>query len=559
MIPGASTVNFDKIAKEKIFKSIDSANMQLFADLKKDYFALKSKLGRYPFMMDFIKYGHRDPFLFVTYANLNSFYKFIERVEKETPFKISEKQSKTLELFYKEINNGKRIEESLILLKLIEEPQLSINSFKDLIVSKYGYSPSNETIDSCINNLNFRFTREKQNGKLIPSGEKYGLDVIRLTGDKMHFTATFTEDLQNSDFKSFLLDSIQYSIHTFDAEFDVQDWKDGFVMYKKYSRKDVFRILNVEENPVAQNVGGSLVSADNSHCPIFVNYHKEEHISESTKYEDQFVNHKEFDWMSKSNRKINSKDVQSILGQNGSIRLPLFIKKNNDEGMDFYYMGDLQPELDRVEQTTMHNNDGKQLPVVKIRFRLSSPVSSTMYDYLHHPSEIAEAKPISTRIEKKESKTEAKVIELRNPVPLYNFYAAAGSFSEMQSEKEFEMIEGPENRANLADYFACKVVGESMNQTIPNGSICLFKYYTGGSRDGKIMLIENRDIQDVDFNSAFTVKLYSSQKIVTAESWAHTSILLKPKSFDSSYKSIVINEENSAGMRVIGEFIEILS
>jgi hypothetical protein len=31
--------------------------------------------------------------------------------------------------------------------------------------------------------------------------------------------------------------------------------------------------------------------------------------------------------MSKSNRKINSKDVQSILGKNGAIRLPLFIKK----------------------------------------------------------------------------------------------------------------------------------------------------------------------------------------------------------------------------------------
>jgi hypothetical protein len=27
------------------------------------------------------------------------------------------------------------------------------------------------------------------------------------------------------------------------------------------------------------------------------------------------LNNKEFDWMSKSNRKINSKDVQSILGK----------------------------------------------------------------------------------------------------------------------------------------------------------------------------------------------------------------------------------------------------
>jgi len=54
MIPGASTINFDEITKERIFQYIDSANMQLFADLKKDYNLLKFTLGRTPMMMDFI-------------------------------------------------------------------------------------------------------------------------------------------------------------------------------------------------------------------------------------------------------------------------------------------------------------------------------------------------------------------------------------------------------------------------------------------------------------------------------------------------------------------------
>jgi phage repressor protein C with HTH and peptisase S24 domain len=102
---------------------------------------------------------------------------------------------------------------------------------------------------------------------------------------------------------------------------------------------------------------------------------------------------------------------------------------------------------------------------------------------------------------------------IRNPIPLYDFYAAAGTFSEIQSERDFTLIEGPENSKN--DYFACKIVGESMNRVIPNGSICLFKPYTGGSRNGKIVLVENIDIQDQDFNSAFTIKTYSSEKVVT--------------------------------------------
>jgi SOS-response transcriptional repressor LexA len=148
--------------------------------------------------------------------------------------------------------------------------------------------------------------------------------------------------------------------------------------------------------------------------------------------------------------------------------------------------------------------------------------------------------------------------ELRNLIPLYDFCAAAGTFSEMQSEKDFKLIEGPENSSGK-DYFACKIIGESMNRVIPNGSICLFKVYTGGSRNGKIVLVENRNIQDPDFNSAFTVKTYSSEKSVSEDTWEHTSIVLRPNSYESSYQNIVITEENSAGMRVIGEFIRILN
>ena len=147
---------------------------------------------------------------------------------------------------------------------------------------------------------------------------------------------------------------------------------------------------------------------------------------------------------------------------------------------------------------------------------------------------------------------------LRNPIPFYDFYAAAGTFSEKQSEKDFTLIEGTENSTN-GDYFACKIVGESMNRVIPNGSICLFKPYTGGSRNGKIVLVENIDIQDQDFNSAFTIKTYSSEKVISEEGWEHTSISLRPNSFDISYKNILINEENGKEMRVVGEFVSIIS
>jgi superfamily II DNA or RNA helicase/HKD family nuclease len=556
MIPGASTINFDEITKERIFESIDSANMQLFSDLKKDYNLLKFKLGRSPMMMDFIEHGSRDPFLFVDYAN--SYYNFVQKVEKIDNLSLTNQQVKLLELFSKEINNSKRVEESLILKFLINSGELTVKKLKDIVLAKYNYTVSDSTIKSCVTNLNFEFLRENQGGKLLSVKEIYGLDVLRIEQGDFVFSSDFNCHLNQTDFKRYLLDSTEYSIFEFDRLFNAEDWKNGFVLYRKYSRKDVFRILNVSENPVAQNVGGYLVSSDNAHCPIFVNYHKEDHISESTKYEDEFVNNKEFDWMSKSNRTLNSNDVKSILGQKGPIRLSLFIKKNNDEGMDFYYMGEVSPVVEKVQQTTIQNDQGKQLPVVKIRFHLANPVIPTMYNYLHEresnysrKSELNDKlKPLQKTIEFKE--------ELRNPIPFYDFYAAAGTFSEMQSEKNYTLIEGPENRS-FSDYFACRIIGESMNRVIPNGSICLFKPYLGGSRNGKIVLIERRDLQDPDFNSAFSIKTYSSEKKVTEDNWEHLTIVLRPNSFDSSYKNIVITAEDASEMRIIGEFVEILN
>lgn len=555
MIPGSSTINFDEITKEKIFQSIDSANMQLLSDLKKDYNLLKFKLGRIPMMMDFIEHGSRDPYLYVNYAN--SYYNFIVKVEKEYISNLTTKQIKLLELFSKEINNSKRVEESLIIKLLIDYEKLSLNDLKEIILKKYQYTVSDETIQSSISNLNFEFIREKKEGKLISAREIYNLDIVKFENDNFMFSDLFLSYLKQETFKNFLLDSTNYSIYEFDKQFDSNNWQDGFVLYRKYSRKDVFRILNTAENPVAQNVGGYLVSPDNTHCPVFVNYHKEENISESTKYEDRFVNTREFDWMSKSNRKINSNDVQSILGKNGVIRLPLFIKKNNDEGTDFYYMGEVNPNLNQIEQTTMSNDSGKKVSVVKIRFNMKNPVSTSMYNYLEEKSIDKDIKPKKkVEIIAEQGTLDFEPI-LKNPIPLYDFYAAAGTFSEIQSEKDFTLIEGPAN--SKSDFFACKIVGESMNRVIPNGSICLFKPDSGGSRNGKIVLVENRDIQDQDFNSAFTIKTYSSEKLVTEEGYQHTLILLRPNSFDNSFKDIVINEENSSQMRVVGEFISIIT
>ena len=528
MIPGSSTINFDEITKEKIFESIDSANMQLLSDLKKDYNLLKYKLGRIPMMMDFIEHGSRDPYLYVNYAN--SHYNFVVKVEKEYNAELSKQQVTLLELFSKEINNSKRVEESYILRELILNGKLSFIDFKNNLFNLYNYYPSQETINSCISNLNFTFIRKDE--KIVDKNEHFFL-----------FKKEFIEILTNPVFKSFLLDSINYSIVTFEKLYKKEYYKNGLILYNKYSRKDVCRLLNWEKD-VSSTVYG--YRTNNEVTPCFVTYHKSEEIESTINYNDYFINPSTFAWESRSNRKLESNEIKGVIK---SKRILLFVKKEDGEGTDFYFMGDVSVLPDSIEQSYMKDSN---LPVVHFKFQMKDPVIDSIYQYI-------------TTDKKEKSKLQVhEVVSLvenkisKNLIPLYDFYAAAGTFSEIQSEKDYTLIEGPDNTNRNSDYFACKIVGESMNRVIPNGSVCLFKPYTGGSRNGKIVLVENIDVQDQDFNSAFTIKTYSSEKVVSEEGWEHTSIILRPNSLDDSYKNIIINEENGAEMRVVGEFISIL-
>jgi hypothetical protein len=190
--------------------------------------------------------------------------------------------------------------------------------------------------------------------------------------------------LVDTIFTEFLKDNTEYALKTFSNKFSEDKFQGGFILYQKYSRKDVFRVLNWNENPVPQNVGGYIISSDKSNCPIFVNYHKEEDISETTKYKDSFVDNTKFTWMSKSRRTLTSPDVQAIQNYKEGLRIPLFVKKSNVEGADFYYMGEMEPIENSFRQEKMPTGDGNEVPVVQIDFNLNKPVEESLYNYITH-------------------------------------------------------------------------------------------------------------------------------------------------------------------------------
>jgi len=169
---------------------------------------------------------------------------------------------------------------------------------------------------------------------------------------------------------------------------------------------------------------------------------------------------------------------------------------------------------------------------------------------------LSEFTPVYSNIKESNDSFEFLSDSSDSTIPFYDISVAAGNFSDYQFVDNIKYIDMPE-LSNHDDYFACKVVGESMNKIISNGSICLFRKYSGGSRNGLITLVEGNDIYDTELGGNFTIKEYSSKKSIDEDGWKHEEIILKPLStFD--YDSIVLRDEQIMNFKVIGIFERVL-
>jgi hypothetical protein len=145
-----------------------------------------------------------------------------------------------------------------------------------------------------------------------------------------------------------------------------------------------------------------------------------------------------------------------------------------------------------------------------------------------------------------------------NALPCFDVKVAAGAFSPEQWIEDCQWIEPPEHIAIRKGYFVAQVIGESMNQRIPNGSWCLFKANSAGSREGEIVLVQHRDIQDPSYAGSFTIKVYTSEKVATDEGWQHENIVLQPRSTNPKFTDLVFNSDTLRDLQIIGEFVATL-
>ena len=375
VIPGASTIHFDEISRKRIFQAIDNANFNDIKLIRENYMNLKNKLGHIPALADFDKYGEMDVLRIFDNNSLGSYYKFLVKYEKEYTTRLSKDEETVIEFVSKKLANGKRIHELEMLKRLLKYQNGIMDLLKKSLHDNYNCSMNDNCAENVVNMMTNEFPTSA-------AKKTYSQCVfLEKDGSDYKVSKLFSEMLQNKDFYRILEELIDFGILRYKDNFSMRYQDTDLVLYQKYTYEDACRLLNWKRNEVPLNIGGYKYDKKTKTFPVFINYDKQDDISDTTKYEDHFTSSDHLIAISKSGRSIESEDVQNFLkAKERGIDVQLFVRKNKDDKIskEFYYLGRMT-STGAVKEFVMPNTDKT---AVEIEWALDTPVREDIYEYI---------------------------------------------------------------------------------------------------------------------------------------------------------------------------------
>lgn len=374
-IPGASTVHFDEIAKDKIFASIDKIK-GMKSIIRESYISLKNRLGRVPYLLDFYENGEIDPLVII--REYKTYQTFLESVEKELyNDKISEQELITLEYLSKTVLSGARPYELEILKRFLNNEIIHVENLEEELSEKYGYIIDMESFDNAVDVLQGKFVSKED--ELLRYCQ---MDIVNKNGTQMlRRMQGFANRLQHMEFYKQINDIIEVGLKRYKDKYAAgQSLDNPFVLYEKYSRRDVCLLMNCGKDLSSTMYGMKRIGDD---VFIFVTYHKEEsedeaknYVTGKPDYADVFEDNLIFRWDSQIGRGIDSSYMADVLNAS---RKHLLVKKSDAES-NFYYMG----LFDVVEAKPDKKNDnkGKERDITKVKVKMRHAVRDDLLRYL---------------------------------------------------------------------------------------------------------------------------------------------------------------------------------
>ena len=364
MIPGCSSIAFEKIAQERIFENINNTNFSSKKNIEQDFVFLEKQLGRVPMLYDFFEHNMIEPTIILSYKK--TYDEVLKIMKPSVEFgNISEKENNFLRFLCGFFTPSKRVHEMEILKYLFENEKLEVLEFCKYIEEKYGLNNQIENVENAVRHLSKEiFVSLSTYKEYLPIIEKYDEYYI--------FNEEFIGSYRDNEYFKLLVDDlIKYNLGYVEKRYNWQEGN-GIIKYKQYSKQEAFWYLNLDFNNGYQ-VSGYTVFEEERKVVLFVTLDPSKIQSF---YDNQFFDTYSFSWFSKEKRVISRNGKLTNEGKiaQNYYTLEVFIKKKNGE--NFYYLGEVEKVVDYEE---IVNDKGHSL--VKYILKLKNEIREDIFKY----------------------------------------------------------------------------------------------------------------------------------------------------------------------------------
>lgn len=365
-LSGESSINFDKISKERIFKNINKTNFSNRKLIEENFKLLKKQLGRIPLLFDFYDKNMLSPNIILKYKkNYDEVLKNMAPKEKMGTLNDIEKNFLIfLSTFF---TPAKRVHEMLILKEILIKQKLNVNEVENLL--KFNFSLSRQ-----VNNIKNAFEHlSKEIFKTLSTTKPF--EAILYRKDKEFYLNKIFKNSydKNSYFKILIDDLIKYNLAFAEKNYN-NPIEESLNPYKEYTKQEAFWYLNLNFNNGFQ-VSGYTPFESERKLLIFITM---DNLSERADYSNEFYDSQTFSWFSKSSRYLKKDNKITIEGKiaENFYDINVFVKKN--DGENFYYLGIVDKVISAKEIKDSH---GKSM--IKYIFKLKKDVKKELLDYFN--------------------------------------------------------------------------------------------------------------------------------------------------------------------------------
>lgn len=363
-----STINFSKIASEKILASLDNVKLDGMRELRQSYHDLKNKLGRLPLLFDFYQYGSVTPTVFAQNHGLDNYADFLHKMGEEVV--LSKYEHEVLTFLTKELLSGKRIHELLLLKMLLEQNVVKQEDYLTQLKQHRAYV-NDEVLASVMAILSLSFFDVKQ-GKTTKRKQYGDLPLVEHSNlFDYQLNASLRSALKQPNFKELFIDVIKTGL-ALNQKYNNQQ---QFTLYQQYDRKDACRLLNWPKDVSAPMYGYRVGEKD---TPIFITYHKDDQKKRNALYQNTLADGRSLRWYTRVPRHLDSEEVQRLLHTPG-MHLHLFVKRSDADGKQFFYLGEAKIQADSVSEELL---GAKRKAAVGMNLLLQQPLSESMNELL---------------------------------------------------------------------------------------------------------------------------------------------------------------------------------